>query len=207
MPRVSIRRSLLYVAYTVVATTLVMLALHVQQQQSWQRVMEPAAGAQGDPSFVEDQQQNAKEMVETQDGEEFADATLSDVDQDEQPNSNSSSALRRRGLPWYIKDDGYRSFPNETIPDIWPGRYIGDRIESQLMIPDADPTDAAIKTIYLPNGLGSWQVKAGRRLFLDQKCPVDRCSLTGKRSDAEKADAIMFKGENHIIYHRKNLFL
>lgn len=202
MPRVSVRRLLLYVAYSLVATTLVMLALHVHSQP-WLRMMEPVAGAQGDPGLLDDQQPNPKEQFELEEVEELS-STLPDIGQEEQSSSNSSSnsAFRRHGLPWYIKDDGYRPLPEETVLTIWPGRNNGDRIENQLMIPDGGPPDAPVKRIYLPNGLSAWQVKSGRKVFLDQKCPVDRCSLTAKRDDAATADAIMFKGKSHDNHNR-----
>ncbi len=187
MPRVSVRRFLVYAAYTTVGTCLVMLALHVNQQSAW---IDTPGSAQG----AEDQHINIKDAEEESVQQEY-DGDIQEANYEPSSTNNGSNALRRRGMPWYIKDDGYRPLPAEKIVNIWPGRFNGDRIENQLMIPYSGPSDAPIKTIFLPNGLGSWQMKGGRSVFLEKQCPVDRCSLTAKREDAATADAIMFKGK------------
>ena len=72
---------------------------------------------------------------------------------------------------------------------------------SAAIITDGETTQAqedSLKKIYLPNGLGSWQVKAGRELFIEPKCPVDRCTLTGHRDDAATTDAIILKGNDYF---------
>lgn len=204
MPRVSVRRLFVYAIYTVVATSLVMLALHVQQQNPlWLRVLDQPGGYyQANSKETQDDESAINNFVILNDGE-------TDLE-----NVSSISALRRHGLPWYIKnDDGYRPQAGDLVHNIWPGRFSGDRIEEQLMIPvrNIDPAAAAessssfmgvaqtpLKKIFLPNGLGSWQVKAGQKVFTDQKCPVDQCTLTSKRDEAASADAIMFKGDCHF---------
>ena len=141
-----------------------------------------------------------------------ADAQPTDVDEAAlDDTTNGTSPFRLRGLPWYIKSDGYRPLAGEPLAGrVWPDesngrRLIDDRIEAQLMIAppklpaDVDDSDAPLKKIFLPNGLGSWQVKGGRGLFLEQKCPVDRCVLTSRRNDAATADAIMYKGNISCI--------
>lgn len=53
-----------------------------------------------------------------------------------------------------------------------------------------------VKTILLYYGLGmSWggHITSGRNVFLEQKCPVNACRLTGNRSQIGKADAVVFK--------------
>lgn len=177
-----------------------MLALHVQSQ-SWLRVLDPSAvgAAQGAADVDAEDLPNADVLLKEGDEPEQTSEADSNDRQAEELVSNTTNLLRRRGLPWYIKDDGYRPLPNETMANIWPGRFSGDRIENQLMIPYTGSADAPLKTIYLPNGLNSWQVKGGQKLFLEQNCPVNRCSLTGKRDDAATADAIMFKGEKTLF--------
>lgn len=196
MPRVSVRRLFVYAIYTVVVTSLVMLALHVQQQNPlWLRVLEQAPVQGGY------YQQNSKE-IEDEPSTNFV--LLSDEESGLE--NATSNALRRRGMPWYIRNDGYKPKPGDPLLNVWPTRLNGDRIEEQLMIPprtvEQRPVDgsshkskpAPLKKIFLPNGLGSWQVKGGQKVFADQKCPIDRCTLTSKRSEAATADAIMFKG-------------
>ncbi|XP_057381512.1 glycoprotein 3-alpha-L-fucosyltransferase A-like [Daphnia carinata] len=201
MPRVSVRRLFVYAIYTVVVTSLVMLALHVQQQNPlWLRVLEQSSGPGGY------YQQNSKEV------DEEAPAHFVVVNNDEKTTvdnvtTDNINPLRSHGLPWYIKNDGYRPSQGDVVDNIWPdGRLNGDRIEQQLMVPtrDADGISGEgssllagavkpLKKIFLPNGLGSWQTKSGQKVFTEQKCPVDRCSLTSNREEASNADAIMFK--------------
>jgi len=204
MPRVSVRRLFVYAIYTVVVTSLVMLALHVQQQNPlWLRVLEQSSVQGGY------YQQNSKELddepnnfvvINNEDSKISADNVINTT-------SISSNYLRRHGLPWYIKNDGYRPSQGDLVDNIWPvGRLKGDRIEEQLMIPSRDidttsgdgtslPVKPKLKKIFLPNGLGSWQTKSGQKVFTEQKCPVDRCALTSNRDEAANADAIMFKGD------------
>lgn len=204
MPRVSVRRLFVYAIYTVVVTSLVMLALHVQQQNPlWLRVLEQSS-AQGGGYY----QQNSKELDDESTNFVVINNDESKISADNVINITtiSSNILRRHGLPWYIKNDGYRPSQGDLVDNIWPvGRLKGDRIEEQLMIPsrdiDATPGDGTsfpvkpkLKKIFLPNGLGSWQTKSGQKVFTEQKCPVDRCSLTSNRDEAANADAIMFKG-------------
>ena len=212
MPRVSVRRLFVYAIYTVVATSLVMLALHVQQQNPlWLRVVEQSSGPGGY------YQHNSKEVVDEEAAAAAPPPNFVVIGGDEETDSENSTAdaLRHHGLPWYIKNDGYRpTLGDPVVRNIWPGRLNGDRIEQQLMIPAREPNadeysagannNGALKKIFLPNGLGSWQTKNGQSVFLDQKCPVDRCSLTGKRDDAATADAIMFKGD---YLKKKNIFI
>lgn len=196
MPRVSVRRLFAYAIYTVVGTTLVMLAVHKNSPNSfWLRVLDQSSGSN-------EYQPNSKE-TELDDGSATNFVVLNDAGAIANSENVSVSALRRHGLPWYIQNDGYRPQPGDLIRNIWPGRLGDDRIEEQLMIParpidpgeDANGEPTPLKKIYLPNGLGSWQVKGGQKVFTEQKCPVDRCLLTSKKDDAASADAIMFKGD------------
>lgn len=41
------------------------------------------------------------------------------------------------------------------------------------------------------NGLTSWNLKSGREVFAE--CPVNTCTISANRVDAEDADAILFK--------------
>ncbi|XP_037822771.1 LOW QUALITY PROTEIN: glycoprotein 3-alpha-L-fucosyltransferase A-like [Lucilia sericata] len=76
-----------------------------------------------------------------------------------------------------------------------------DRIVNQLMyVPpnyEEIKTSGKLKTILLYNGLGPWNVKAGRDVFLRSKCPVDTCSITASRDQANTADMILYK--DHYI--------
>jgi hypothetical protein len=53
-----------------------------------------------------------------------------------------------------------------------------------------------LKNILLYYGLGmSWgaHITTGRSVFLQQKCPVNACRLTGNRAHLSKADVVVFK--------------
>ena len=116
-------------------------------------------------------------------------------------------------LPWFIADDGYRPLPGSAIKlDIWPGPSNVDRIFNQLMIAaphediSSDNQTIVLKKIFLPEGVGSWQMRKGRHVFTKQKCPVNRCYYTDDVSDAESADAVMYKwGQIAAIKYYKKL--
>lgn len=59
-----------------------------------------------------------------------------------------------------------------------------------------DPRLGKIKTILLYYGLGmSWgsHITNGRQTFLQQRCPINACRLTGNRAQLNKADLVVFK--------------
>lgn len=72
-----------------------------------------------------------------------------------------------------------------------------DRITNQLMFvpPNYNQmrTENRNKVILLFNGLSQWNVKGGREVFLNNKCPVDTCTLTENREMAAKADMLLYK--------------
>lgn len=72
-----------------------------------------------------------------------------------------------------------------------------DRITEQLMYIPADYTEATpIKRILVYNGLATWSpATAGQTVFLNSKCPVNRCALTANRDEAKDADAILYKDQ------------
>lgn len=76
-----------------------------------------------------------------------------------------------------------------------------DRIINQLMfVPhnyEEIREEGTLKTILLYNGLGPWNVKKGRDVFLNSKCPVDTCTLTANKEKAASADLILYK--DHYI--------
>ena len=216
MPLVSVLRLFVYAIYTVVVTSLVMLAFHVQQQNPlWIKVLEQSSGQDGY------YQQNSKELDDEPNNFDVINNNKSKISADNDINKTiaSMNLLRRHGLPWYIKNGGYRPSQDDLVYNIWPvSRLKDDRIEEQLMIPSRNIDDTSsnvpagalkpkLKKIFLPNGLGSWQTKSGQKVFTEQKCPVDQCSLTSNRDEAANADAIMFKGDyrffsfNLILLH------
>lgn len=113
------------------------------------------------------------------------------------------------GRPWYFSN-GHR-YPkparinhktNKRIARLIPSEDTrSDRITNQLMFvpPNYEKLqrDGKFKTILLYNGLGPWNVKAGRELFTSQKCPVSTCLITANREKAATADLVLFK--DHYI--------
>ncbi|EDS38396.1 glycoprotein 3-alpha-L-fucosyltransferase A [Culex quinquefasciatus] len=120
---------------------------------------------------------------------------------------NQMSSLNER--PWYFSNGvrypkavsrnrktnkrNARLLPSETSRT--------DRISNQLMYVPANyetiKRKGKLKSILLYNGLGPWNVKAGRDVFLTSKCPVTTCSITSAREKAVSADLILYK--DHYI--------
>ncbi|XP_022172107.1 glycoprotein 3-alpha-L-fucosyltransferase A-like, partial [Myzus persicae] len=53
------------------------------------------------------------------------------------------------------------------------------------------------------NGLSSWMVDDGQRVFISKQCPVNRCTITTKKSEAPDVDAILFRDHFSHPGHRK----
>ncbi|XP_070136611.1 glycoprotein 3-alpha-L-fucosyltransferase A [Drosophila bipectinata] len=114
--------------------------------------------------------------------------------------------------PWFFKNGEYYPKPAKTYsnrkarkrhaPRLLPHQDPhSDRILNQLMyVPhnyEQIKSSGKLKTILLYNGLGPWNVKKGREVFLKAKCPVDTCELTANRDLASSADMILYK--DHYI--------
>lgn len=112
-------------------------------------------------------------------------------------------------LPWYFSN-GER-YPKTAVRNRKTKRRVArllpsedlhsDRITNQLMFvpPNYEQmkTESRNKVILLFNGLSQWNVKGGRDLFVNNKCPVDTCTLTDNREMASKADMLLYK--DHYI--------
>lgn len=88
---------------------------------------------------------------------------------------------------------------NRIFPEDFPDH---DRIPEQLMylppkhaVPkNMDDVNAPLKKILLWNGIQSWGgLRAGRGVFLKEKCPVNSCVISSSRLDAQQADLVLFK--------------
>ncbi|KAH8376430.1 hypothetical protein KR200_000319 [Drosophila serrata] len=114
--------------------------------------------------------------------------------------------------PWFFKNGEYYPKPAKTYsnrkarkrhaPRLHPHQDPhSDRITNQLMyVPhnyEQIKASGKLKTILLFNGLGPWNVKKGRDVFLKAKCPVDTCELTANRDLVSTADMILYK--DHFI--------
>jgi len=83
--------------------------------------------------------------------------------------------------------------PAKLIPASSPG---GRAVAAGSISTLRDPRLGKIKTILLYYGLGmSWgsHITNGRQVFLQQKCPINACRLTGNRAQLSKADIVVFK--------------
>lgn len=119
--------------------------------------------------------------------------------------SNSEDTVR----PWYFTNGERYPRPavrsrktRKRLAKLLPGEDPqSDRITSQLMFmpPDYErvKSENRNKMILLYNGLQSWNVRGGSELFLNSKCPVDTCTITGNRGLTAKADMVLFK--DHFI--------
>lgn len=110
--------------------------------------------------------------------------------------------------PWFFRNGEYYPKPAKTFsnrkarkfhaPKLFPIQEPhSDRVVNQLMyVPhnyEQIKASGKLKTILLYNGLGPWNVKKGREVFLRSKCPVDTCELTANRDLASVADMILYK--------------
>uniref|UniRef100_A0A1A9WE13 Fucosyltransferase n=1 Tax=Glossina brevipalpis TaxID=37001 RepID=A0A1A9WE13_9MUSC len=131
-----------------------------------------------------------------------------------QQNPFASDPLEPNKRPWFFKNG--KRYPNSA--PIYKKRKGGklhlqgsklfpfqdsqsDRIINQLMYVPSNyekiKASGKLKTILLYNGLGSWNIKQGRDIFLRSKCPVDTCEITAVRDRANTADMILYK--DHYI--------
>lgn len=115
------------------------------------------------------------------------------------------SIPEERARPWYMAAGQMvpRSHNNLSAIKIFPEQLPRhDRIPEQLMFlpppeegsQNIQESDVPLKKILLWNGASSWgPLKAGRGVFLKEKCPVSSCVLSSSRSEAESADLVIFK--------------
>ena len=72
------------------------------------------------------------------------------------------------------------------------------------MIGPPEAEEQKEKTIFLGNGLGAWSgMRAGPGVFVKNRCPVSRDSLSGRKNYALTADVILFKSTFIIPKHKK----
>ncbi|RXG73947.1 Glycoprotein 3-alpha-L-fucosyltransferase A [Armadillidium vulgare] len=249
MPRVSLRRGLLYLA-TATTCSFLLLSVH-NPNNGWLTVSGPRNG-QG-PSRNPPNHPVLLQLLNHESGDRddnrFKDgllaseaASANEVDQEDlslklplvepqvplepdiplPPIVNNFTKPPPEKLPWYLKNGLLRpsvppdSETYERKQKLWPDEDEGDRIVEQLMYkpplppPEEDHPDVggensplSYKKILMYNGVSSWNVKAGRGAFLKQKCPVDTCVLTGSRSEASTADAIVFKDHFNPPHHQR----
>jgi len=140
------------------------------------------------------------------------------ADQEPQQEVEEESAAEKRlepsatAKPWFFRNGEYYPKPAKTFsnrkarklhaPRLFPHQDPhSDRVVNQLMyVPhnyEQIKASGKLKTILLYNGLGPWNVKKGREIFLRSKCPVDTCELTANRDLAGVADMILYK-DNYI---------
>jgi len=94
----------------------------------------------------------------------------------------------------------------QRTTQVWPKEQKnGDRVENQLMFipPNYRYDDEPKKKILLFNGLSSWMVDDGQNVFISKQCPVNRCTITTKKSEAPDVDAILFRDHFSHPGHRK----
>lgn len=119
--------------------------------------------------------------------------------------------------PWFFSGGTRRPVPTRVskksgrkLAKLWPHEDWGDdRILNQLMFvpPNRKDKPEQLKKILFYFGLGSWNIKPGRDVFIESKCPVDTCTVTASQSEAASADAILFKDRfahpGHIRHSRQ----
>jgi len=117
--------------------------------------------------------------------------------------SSTDSEVSVSDRPWYMiggeRRPNHDDQPLPIFPEDLPS---SDRIPEQLMyLPPAaklyktlSESEVPLKKILLWNGASSWNgLKPGRGVFLKEECPVSSCALVSSRSEAERADLVIFK--------------
>ncbi|KAH8370402.1 hypothetical protein KR093_003321 [Drosophila rubida] len=132
--------------------------------------------------------------------------------EEELPAGEKRSEADATAKPWFFRNGEYypkpaKAFSNRRAGKLHAPRLFphqdphSDRVVNQLMyVPhnyEQIKASGKLKTILLYNGLGPWNVKKGREVFLRSKCPVDTCELTANRDLASVADMILYK-DNYI---------
>lgn len=69
--------------------------------------------------------------------------------------------------------------------------------------PNYQYNNEPMKKILLYNGLSNWMVDDGQKVFTSKQCPVNRCTITTKKSEASDVDAILFRDHFSHPGHRK----
>ena len=113
--------------------------------------------------------------------------------------------------PWFmtngtLRPSTFRNNHSKLRPILWPEQSDEDRIVNQLMFypRDYNSSSTQLKTIVLYLGRGGWSdLPMGRAKFISDKCPIDRCYLSGDPNDAVQADAIFFKERFQWPKHRR----
>ncbi|XP_069935654.1 glycoprotein 3-alpha-L-fucosyltransferase A isoform X3 [Cherax quadricarinatus] len=230
MPRVSLRRGLLYLS---AATTFSLLLVSVHQPGgTW--LTSPGSSAitlRRTPHLdhpvievVDDGASGARPVEGGQGGDTYQRVPPTAPRPQPLPNVTLTTVPPSHRL-WFLKGGELR--PEVPVDaeqwvrreKLWPDEDPNDRIVEQLMFrpppplmledhPDPAASDKALpyfKKILMYNGMNSWGLRAGRGQFLKLKCPVDTCVLTGSRSELTSADAIMFKDHFSMPPHSRDL--
>lgn len=231
MPRVSLRRGLLYLS---AATTFSLLLVSVHQPGgAWLHAPAPSPLALRraphlDHPVIEVVEEGAESGAhpagEGQGSPDPYPPVLPSAPRPQPLPNITLTTLPPRRRPWYLKGGEMRPEapvePEQWVrrERLWPQEDPDDRIVDQLMFrppppllledhPDPAAPDKALpyfKKILMYNGMNSWGLRAGRGQFLKLKCPVDTCVLTGSRSELTSADAIMYKDHFSMPAHSRD---
>lgn len=111
------------------------------------------------------------------------------------------------GKPWFFMDGTYFPKPQKInsfsikkrlrLFPVFSNKYEdNDRIVDQLMFVPHNYNEiqasGKLKKIFLPSGIGSWNIQPGRAEFLKSRCPVDTCTI---EEDLKSADLVIFKDQ------------
>lgn len=159
-----------------------------------------------DKSYIE-LKEKAREGSDSQNGGPFF-TTRANYYEDNGPDRDYMNTNEVQVRPWYFSN-GER-YPKRTVRSRKTQKRVArlfpnedpqtDRIQNQLMFipPNYEKMkEKGNKMILLYNGLNQWHIRPGREVFLNNKCPVDSCTITGDRSQAASADMLLYK--DHYI--------
>lgn len=182
----------------------------MSQQQQHQQVHQLQAVDEEHPTATSSTPTPASATLLPESSANLVDMPEQAVLEEEESEVDRQDAVQAK--PWFFKNGEYYPKPAKTYsnrkarkrhaPRLLPHQDPhSDRILNQLMyVPhnyEQIKSSGKVKTILLYNGLGPWNVKKGREVFLKAKCPVDTCELTANRDLASSADMILYK--DHYI--------
>ncbi|KAL0275930.1 UNVERIFIED_CONTAM: hypothetical protein PYX00_003641 [Menopon gallinae] len=206
--QMSLRRRIFYL---LIVTGFLFLIVNIHQKAIWahtfQTDLEILPGKKISPSNLRKSKgffgklywESEDDSTRTEDGNLVNDYT----DQQREKTDSSPADLQK---PWFLKDGVRRPTParinkktGKRLARLWPHEdWHDDRIVNQLMfVPPQQQKKQTkpkkLKKILFYFGLGSWNLKPGRDVFINSKCPVDTCTVTASQADAPTADAILYK--------------
>ncbi|XP_037937610.1 glycoprotein 3-alpha-L-fucosyltransferase A [Teleopsis dalmanni] len=221
-PKISLKK---YFYFTLICALLLIFGINLREREIWKdKLSQDQPLQQSLQQITKASHQNAKDLLKdvsenelnnsdgrTENrGNPYRTTTTQHVQKQhyksEAPNSEQQqnylpSNLEPTSKPWFFRNGDY--YPKTVqASKLFPHQDpYSDRIVNQLMFVPPNYEEfrqsGKLKSILLYNGLGPWNVKQGRDVFLRSMCPIDTCEITAHRERTQTADMILYK--DHYI--------